>query len=390
MALSDISKIVAEYTVGTKRKKFLQSFFFSYIKTVWNMESDYEIKYPEFFERDLLLINKADFSLIGKTLYFRVMSKKKEYVEVSDNVYILHSDVPPVFVATVKKIIRTNYPFLVVENIRRFPYKVTLEKLKEVLPKDIENLTRKYLVIKNEKVFEPFKEETLKSLEVAVEFNLISEVKRLLDTGVKPTDKVWEDAADHKQYSILSLFLDRNLVPPQQGVALLWLIAGDNKDKTLVLLLRKYNIQEEHIVWLHDYNEHFIDFLMDNKIKRTTQENMDISKKIAKNGNLRLLKRFLSTVDLSTKEQRSYLSDATDSALKHKNLEVLDYLLSRKIYGEQEMFYSNIHDITDPKLLDVALKYIPLWHIYTNKMPLIDYVRKEYPDAVNEAEKHWG
>ncbi len=186
------------------------------------IEMDYDIKYPERFDEDLLLINKAGPSLVEKTLYFKVISREEQYVEVGINVFLIPPVALPVFVATVDKLINTNYPFLIVKNIHRFPYKkVTTETLKEKLPAVIIDLTKKYIpIIIEGKVFEPFKELTYKNLLLAMEYGLMSEVKRILDIVVLSEDEK-DTIAYHvitskhiigRRKNILKLLLNKGIV----------------------------------------------------------------------------------------------------------------------------------------------------------------------------------
>ncbi len=88
------------------------------------------------------------------------------------------------------------------------------------LPKELARLTEKFLIRKEGKVFEPFKEASLKNILIAAEYGFITEVKWMLDKGVKPDETVIELAAKNGHTKIVQLLLDTGA--PIDWKALAW------------------------------------------------------------------------------------------------------------------------------------------------------------------------
>ncbi len=125
-----------------------------------NSIHDFEVKYPQRFESDRKLIDVASPELKGQRLYFGVISRDKKYVEVGIDVFLIPADIPVrcipiIFTGIVHKIERTNYPFLTVKSIQRFPYS-SLGKLKTSITSEekeiIPFLKEYYLYIGNDKI----------------------------------------------------------------------------------------------------------------------------------------------------------------------------------------------------------------------------------------------
>ncbi len=85
---------------------------------------------------------------------------------------------------------------------------VTLETLELKVPKDLVGLVGSYLIMKDEIIFDPFEESTLNNLKLAAEYGLLTEVKRMIDKGVKPEIEVIEEAVKAGHYDVVKYLLD--------------------------------------------------------------------------------------------------------------------------------------------------------------------------------------
>ena len=86
---------------------------------------DFEVKDHQRFKKDRQVIDAVSPKLKGQQLYFKIISREKEYVEVGTNIFLIPmeipvSSIPIVFIGTVHEIERTNYTFLFVQNIHKF------------------------------------------------------------------------------------------------------------------------------------------------------------------------------------------------------------------------------------------------------------------------------
>ncbi len=132
------------------------------------------------------------------------------------------------------------------------------------LPSVLESLTEEFLIKKEGKIFEPFKEATLKNMRIAAEYGLISEIKWMIDQKVVPDTKILRLAVEHGQLETVKFLLDRNILVNK------WLITYATKEGHIeivrLLLDRKVPISENVIAYAAK-NGHIeiIKFLIDHK-----------------------------------------------------------------------------------------------------------------------------
>nr|QBK84684.1 MAG: ankyrin repeat protein [Pithovirus LCDPAC01] len=103
--------------------------------------------------------------------------------------------------------------FVVMED--RIVFKVNVM---ESLPKELRGITERFLIKKEGKFFEPFKELTLNNLRLAATYGIASEVKRLLDRGVIPTKNIIKLAVENGHLEIVELLLDRKVPIDEKAI----------------------------------------------------------------------------------------------------------------------------------------------------------------------------
>nr|QBK84599.1 MAG: ankyrin repeat protein [Pithovirus LCDPAC01] len=171
---------------------------------------NYMIKDKGRFERDRKYIEANPESLVGKQFYFEVLEETEEYVEIAKDIFVMGENFHPYFVATVKRTQYTNYYFLWVDEIQRFPYSRSGQLKHGMTEEEVKQLRSVKIEFKKE---DP---KNIKALRDASELGYLSVIEYLFehDRNLAERKRNWVDmvaAAENGHLQVVKYFADHKV-----------------------------------------------------------------------------------------------------------------------------------------------------------------------------------